>query len=160
MTAFQIFTALLGRICFSLYFIVAGIQNILHWEAGEQQLSENLSVLLATYNHSSIAVTVIDFLLNYPFEFFVFLTSCKLLGGVFVLLGIRVRTGAFLLFLYLLTKLFLVYRVWPEIDIEKSDRLLTTLYDVSLLGATLILLCVGKRVLISGGTRGEDFSGK
>lgn len=160
MTAFQIFTALLGRICFSLYFIVGGIQHILHWEIEEQLLIERLSTLLGYVGGSITAVTAIDFLLDWSFAFFVFLTACQLLGGIFVLLGIRVRMGAFLILVYLVVELFLVHQFWGDlVSIERSERLLGALRDLSLIGATLILLCVGKRVLVTGGTRGDNTTG-
>jgi len=62
-------------------------------------------------------------------------------GGVLVILGIWIDLGAILIALFLLGAAFLMHRFWGETDEQaKQMEMIQFMKDISLLGASLILL--------------------
>jgi len=152
MTGFQKFLCLLGRICFSVIFILAGIQKILNWDATEQMLvNQMLDVLSKSYQHGW-AKTLFDLILPLAPTLLVIATIAELGGGLLVLLGFQVRLGAFALCLFLIPTTLLFHNFWALEGSEKQLQMIMFLKNLSIFGGGLLLLAFGKGPRVSNKT--------
>lgn len=108
----------LGRACFSLIFIAAGLN---HFTAG--------SVALASSHGVPFASIVV------PFS-----GMMTLAGGLSILLGYRAKLGAWLIVLFLIPVTVTVHRFWGIPDFMEAELQLTMfLKNISMLGGALII---------------------
>lgn len=140
----QKFIALLGRLCFSLIFILAGINKIMNWDASEQYLvNQMLDVLSKTY-HQPWAQSLFDQVLPLAPTLLVLATIAELGGGLLVLLGIQVRLGALVLCLFLIPTTFLFHNFWALQGAQQQTEMAMFLKNLSIFGGGLVLLAFGK----------------
>jgi putative oxidoreductase len=108
----------LGRACFSLIFIAAGLN---HFTSSSVALASSHGVPLA-----QIAV---------PFS-----GVMVLAGGLSILLGYRAKLGAWLIVLFLIPVTLIVHRFWGIPDFMEAELQLTMfLKNISMLGGALII---------------------
>jgi len=140
----QKFLGFLGRLCFSVIFILAGINKIMNWDASEQYLvNQMLDVLSKSYHHGW-AQTIFDQVLPLAPTLLVIGTIAELGGALLVLLGIQVRLGAFILCLYLIPTTLLFHNFWALEGSEQQLQMAMFLKNLSIFGGGLILLAFGK----------------
>jgi putative oxidoreductase len=117
-TRFRSTVVVLGRVCFSLIFIAAGLS---HFSARSIELAATQGVPFA-----SIAV---------PFS-----GILALAGGLSILLGYRAKLGAWLLVLFLTPVTLAVHRFWGIADpILAHEQMIMFMKNVSMLGGALII---------------------
>lgn len=140
----KVFVAFLGRFCISIIFIAAAIKNILNWDASNQLVATNLNDWL-TYSISMPWLhDFLQSLVPMVGNLLILATSLELVGGLCVLLGLGVRFGAFLLFIYLIPTTLVMHHFW---FVQQPDRDLQTLLfmkNVGILGGILLLLAFGR----------------
>lgn len=140
----QGFFGFLGRICFSAIFIVAGINQILNWDATEQYLVNQMLDVLAKSYDQAWAQTLFDRILPMAPILLVLATIAQLLGGLLVLTGLQVRLGAFILCLFLIPTTFLFHNFWTLEGSQQELQMIMFLKNLSIFGGGLILLAFGK----------------
>lgn len=140
----QKFIGFLGRLCFSIIFIIAGINKIIHWDASEQYLVNQMLDVLAKSYHQAWAQTLFDQVLPLAPTLLVIATIAELGGGLLILLGIQVRFGAFILCLFLIPTTLLFHNFWALKGSEQEMQLIMFLKNLSIFGGGLILLAFGK----------------
>lgn len=112
----------LGRFCYSLIFIAAGIS---HFTAKSIAQAASQGVPLA-----SIAVPLSGLL--------------ALTGGMSILLGYRAKLGAWLIVMFLIPVTFTVHNFWAIADpIEAQLQMIMFMKNVSMLGGALIISQLG-----------------
>ncbi len=115
---------LLGRILFSLLFILSGINHFAQLDGMSQYAAS------AKVPAPKLAVLVTGIML--------------LLGGLSVLLGYQVRVGALLLFLFLVPAAFIMHRFWGLSDpMMKATQMAHFLKNLALAGASLLIFFHG-----------------
>lgn len=140
----QKFIGFLGRLCFSLIFILSGINKILHWDATEQYLvNQMLDVLSKSYHYETVK-TLFEHIVPLAPTLLVIATIAELLGGALVLLGFQVRLGALILCLFLIPTTLLFHNFWVFEGKEMELQLSIFLRNLSIFGGGLILLALGK----------------
>ena len=134
----------LGRLCFSVIFIVAGINKILNWDASEQYLVNQMLDVLAKSYHQGWAQALFDQVLPLAPTLLVIATIVELLGGLLVLTGFQVRLGAFLLCVFLIPVTFLFHNFWSLQGSEQQLQMIMFMKNLSIFGGGLILIAFGK----------------
>lgn len=134
----------LGRVCFSLIFILAGVNKILNWDATEQYLVNQMLDVLSKSYQQAWAQTLFDQILPLAPTLLLIATIAELAGGLLILLGIQVRLGAFILCLFLIPTTFLFHQFWVLHGSERELQMIMFLKNLSILGGGLALLAFGK----------------
>lgn len=130
---------MLGRICLSLVFICVVANQILNWDATQQDfvtkvydwvvcpgLPDNIQkVFNFLLSHSSIVVLIGAILMG--------------LGGLMVLLGIKAQVGAILLILFLIPTTVIMHAFWMYDGSIREMQMMIFLKNVSILGGLFIL---------------------
>lgn len=112
--------SLLGRLMFGGFFIMAGLRNFTDWQTSADYAAGK-GVPMPT-----VAVMVSGFLI--------------LAGGVLVLLGYKVRLGAFLIVLFLIPASIIMHDFWADIDpAMKQMNLGHFMKNMALAGAALMI---------------------
>ncbi|TDL72813.1 DoxX family protein [Rhodococcus qingshengii] len=114
---------LIGRILFSLIFISAGFNHIKDFT----HTVEMTKKVKAPFPKLSAAA----------------MSLFALVGGLSVAFGFYSKIGAFLLFIFLLPTTFIVHRFWGLPDDQKQIQSVHFFKNLSLLGATLMILYFG-----------------
>lgn len=114
---------LVGRLCFSLIFIVAGFDKVFNFgEYFGMMVSKGVP-----YAETMLILAII-------FE---------LGGGLLVFFGLFTRFGAFLLFIFIIPVTFYFHPFWTMEGSEMVNNVHHLLKNLSLLGATLYIMAVG-----------------
>ena len=144
MSSFQKFIAMIGSMCFSVIFILSGINRILNWNATEQMLvNAFLDSLSYTYEYAWIQ-PVFDVLLPWASTILVVATAVELVGGILLFVGVHVRFAALLLFLFLIPTTYFFHHFWFLQGPERELQMVMFLKNFALFGATLVFLAQGK----------------
>ena len=141
---FQKFIAFLGRICFSLIFILAGINKIMNWDASEQYLVNQMLDVLSKSYHLPWVKSVFDNILPLAPTLLVIATIAELGGGLLILLGIQVRLGALIVALFLIPVTLLFHNFWALEGAQAQQERIMFMKNLSIFGGALILVAFGK----------------
>ncbi len=140
----------LGRFLVSIVFIVLGITAILNWDMAKADLTTALAnwELYAGYIEGMGALfqyllAAVPVLLGIGIIF-------QITGGILVCLSLRVRLGAFLLFIQLLPATALYYHFWFLEGPAMARALVLFLKNISIIGGLLIIMATGSGVSTGG----------
>jgi len=143
MNPFQKLIAFLGRLSYSLIFIIAGIKKVMNWQATEQSfVNELLDVFSASYQQGW-AHSFFDQIMPMAPMLLIVGTIMELAGGLLVLLGLWTRFGALLLCLFLIPVTFLFHDFWAFEGAEQQMQMTMFMKNLSIFGGALLLLAFG-----------------
>lgn len=135
----------LGRIFISLFFILSAIHKSFQWQETEHSLT---NVLLNWQSFSSFWMPLQNFfttLLEWVPALLIFLLSIQLLGGLLIFFGLKVRWGAFLLILFLISTTLLFHHFWFLNGSQRDDELILFLKNLAIIGGLLYVLSFGSK---------------
>jgi putative oxidoreductase len=130
---------MLGRIALSLVFICAGTNQILNWDLMQQSFDASVSHWIVYPGLPDQIQKIFNFLLSYSSLMMVLGTIFTGLGGLMVLLGIKVRLGAILLILVLIPTTVIMHAFWMFDGSQREMQMEMFLKNISILGGLLIL---------------------
>jgi len=133
----------LARAALSSIFILSGIEKIIHWSAAEESVIHQLcewSSYALQYNQLQ---GVIEASITWTPILLVIHIMLEVVGGVLVLLGMKVRLGAFFLILALVPSTLLFHDFWMLDGEQAQMQMIMFLKNISILGGLLILLVMG-----------------
>lgn len=123
-SGFCSFLTLIGRICFSLLFIMGGYTKLMALSVAASALASKGVPLPGTM------VFVVTFL--------------ELVGGLMVLLGWYTRLGAFFLFLFVLPETYYFHTFWRvAAPGDMVDQFAHFMKNLSIMGGALYIMAVG-----------------
>jgi uncharacterized membrane protein YphA (DoxX/SURF4 family) len=134
----------LGRLCLSVVFIVAGVRMLLDWQGSEHYFIAALCDWLSITMGCEPLQNLIETAMNRSFLFLAGGVFCALAGGLLVLLGLSVRLGAFLLFLFLAPATLLFHHFWTLQGIDRQTQMEMFIRNISIIGGLLLLLAYGR----------------
>ena len=117
------FIALVGRVCLSLMFIIAGIQRIMHYKMMSAMLTQMGSP--TAYWWLILAIVF------------------ELGGGALIFLGLFARFGAFLLLVFVVIATFLFHSFWSWEGVQTINQMPYFLNNLTVLGGILYVLAYG-----------------
>jgi len=138
----KIFT-FLGRISISLLFILSAINKIMDWQESEHTLN---NLLLDWQSYSSFSEPLQNFfntLLEWNSLLLVLMVVIQLVGGFLVFLGMKVRSGAFLLLFFLIPTTLLFHHFWFMTEPQKEIELILFFKNVAIGGGLFYVLAFG-----------------
>lgn len=125
-----------GRILFSLIFVISGFHKLMTFSATASMMAG-----MGVPNNEIMLVIAILFELG---------------GGLLVLLGWYTRFGAFLLFLFMIPVTFVFHSFWNDEGAQMLNNIYHFLKNLSMMGATLYLMSFGAgKISIDGLFRGK-----
>jgi putative oxidoreductase len=134
----------IGRACLSAIFIFAAMQKIWDWNGTEQMLSQALEQSLTLFHDIEWLRPLIEQMAIWSPVFLLIATAFELLGGILVLLGIKVKVGATLLLLFLIPATFFFHHFWVLEGAERELQSIMFMKNLSIFGGLLLLLTYGK----------------
>jgi len=130
---------MLGRICLSLVFICLVTNQILNWDQSQQAFDTSVSDWIVYPGLSDPIQKVFNFLLANSSLIAVLGAIFAGLGGLLVLLGIKVRLGAILLLLFLVPLTLVMHAFWMYNGAIRETQMMMFLTNVSIIGGLFIL---------------------
>lgn len=114
---------LLGRICLSAIFILAGIGKFMDYDGTVQYM--------ASKGFTMIPV------------FLVMAAMVEIIGGLLILLGFRTHWGAAMLLLFLIPTTVIFHDFWNYQGAEQQMQMINFLKNLGIFGGLLYVLCIG-----------------
>lgn len=130
---------MLGRIALSLLFICVVANQILNWDITQHSFDANLSNWIVYPGLPDHVQKIFNFLLSYSSLALLLGTIFMGLGGLLVLLGIKVRLGAILLILALIPATVIMHAFWLYDGSQREMQMEMFLKNISILGGLFIL---------------------
>ena len=137
---------MLGRICLSLLFICLVANQILNWDVTQHSFDTSVSNWILHPGLPDNIQKVFHLLLSYSSLMMILGVVFAGLGGLMVLLGIKVRLGAILLILFLIPLTLIMHAFWMFEGSMRETHMLMFLNNVSILGGLFILASCGSGV--------------
>jgi uncharacterized membrane protein YphA (DoxX/SURF4 family) len=135
--------AFIGRFFLSMIFISSGFHQIMNWPETRQILAN----VLNDWTFISMNSPLFHDLFTQSLSSVTFLLGgaifCQLIGGLSILLGIRVRMGAFLLILFIVPVTVLFHHFWLMQEPDRQAEMIEFMKNISILGGLLLLLAYG-----------------
>jgi len=142
MYGLQTVAAIVGRLCLSAIFIIAGLNKVLNWTSSEQILT-NMLITWSGYSIAPWMTYAINTMMEHIGWFLSAATICELLGGVLVLFGIGARFGAFLLIIFLIPTTVLFHAFWMLHPPERDLQTVMFMKNLAILGGLFVVLAFG-----------------
>jgi uncharacterized membrane protein YphA (DoxX/SURF4 family) len=130
---------MLGRICLSLVFICLVANQILNWDQTLQAFDTSVSDWIIYPGLSDHIQKVFNLLLSYSSLLVVLGAVFAGLGGLLVLLGMKVRLGAILLLLFLIPLTVIMHAFWMYDGSTREMHMMMFLTNLSIIGGLFIL---------------------
>lgn len=119
----QNFLLFIGRVLFSLLFLIAGFGKIIHFE-------DNVA-FIATQG------------LPFPAFLMILAIVFELGGSLLILIGWKARIGAAMIFVFVFAATLLVHDFWNYPEPEAKNQLLHFMKDITILGGAIYIMVVG-----------------
>ncbi len=119
----QNFALFIGRVLFSLIFIIAGFGKVMHFY-------DNVAYIASQHVPLPVAATMLAILF-------------ELGGSMLILIGWKARIGAAMIFIFVLIATFLVHDFWAYPEPEAKNQLLHFMKNISILGGAVYIMIVG-----------------
>lgn len=136
-------TALLARFFLSAIFLVSGTSKIIYWQKTEEEWIKILTDWETALSFSTSVQIGISNLIAWAPLFLILATLLELLGGLFLLFGVRERLGAFLLILFLLPATIIFHQFWFIEGAARDIQIAFFLRNVAILGGLLMVILHG-----------------
>jgi putative oxidoreductase len=130
---------MLGRICLSLVFICLVTNQILNWDQTQQAFDKSVSDWIVHPGLPDQIQKVFNLLLSYSSLIMVLGAVFAGLGGLLVLLGIKVRLGAVLLLLFLIPLTVIMHAFWMFDSTMREAQMMMFLKNISIIGGLFVL---------------------
>jgi putative oxidoreductase len=130
---------MLGRILLSLIFICLVTNQILNWDQMQQAFDKSVSEWIVHPGLPDRIQKVFSLLLSYSSLIMILAATFAGLGGLFVLLGIKVRLGAILLILFLIPSTVIMHAFWMYHGSMRETQMMLFLTNISIVGGLFIL---------------------
>lgn len=145
MGVLQSLIGFLGRALLSLIFISSGLHKILNWDGTEQFLIQGLNQCLGMSIEYPWLQGWIELGVEHSYALLVAATAVELFCGLMVFLGVNVRFGALLLFLFLIPTTAIFHHFWMLQGPERELQSIMFLKNLSIMGGLLLLVAYGRR---------------
>ena len=130
----------IGRVCLSLVFLFSFVHKIFNWDGSYNYLKEGISYWVSyTVNFPQIQ-RVVEQMESLSPILLLMAAILEGLGGILVLLGVKVKTGALLLILFLIPVTFICHPFWLVSSGQEQLQMVMFLKNIGILGGLFILV--------------------
>jgi putative oxidoreductase len=138
------FFLLIGRILLSVIFFASAVLKVFDWNNTVQFTRAAFSRWEAGVSSPDIMHEIITLMGVYLVPLLVIATLLEGIGGIFVLLGFKVRLGASMLIIFLVGATILMHPFWFHTGNEKTLQMSEFIKNLAILGGLLILAVKGE----------------
>lgn len=143
MRAFSSGSYALARFFLSAIFLVSSIHKMFHWAEFERILNGMFNDWQTYGVLSEPLQNTFMHLANWTPALLILSTSFELIGGLFVLLGLKERLGAFLLILFLIPATVLFHPFWLMEGMDQETAILMFMKNLSIFGGLMLVVLNG-----------------
>lgn len=136
--------AVLGRMCLSAIFILAGASSIWNWQGSETFLLNSFCDLLNYTRESQNLQGFLTGLIPWTNELLGLAVVFEILGGILLFFGLKLRFASFLLLLFLIPTTIVCHHFWYLEGPEREVQTIMFFKNLSILGGLMIVLAFGK----------------
>lgn len=137
------FVLFLGRFCLSALFIISAIQKIFNWRATEESVFNQMCEWSLAPSVGTGVQSLFEGMMGWIPLLMGLHIVLELVGGISMILGIRVRLAAFLLILALLPATLLYHNFWMLEGDNAALQAIMFLKNLSILGGLLVIWALG-----------------
>ena len=137
------FFLIVGRLCLSLIFLIAGFDKLLNLHDTEKEL---ITALTEWQGHMSSFQTLqnaFTFLVSWSSLLLITGVTFELLGGLMILTGFKDKLGAVLLILFLIPATLLFHDFWFLEDAPRQLQTIMFLKNLALIGGLIFVATHG-----------------
>ncbi|NDD57781.1 MAG: DoxX family membrane protein [Chlamydiae bacterium] len=139
----QSFFYFMGRVCLSSLFIFSALRDLLDWNSQEDLLFNKLTKIVHSSAGHPLVFEIFQFIQSQLGWFFAAFVFMKLLGGVSVLLGWKVKFGGSLLLLFLICETVIMTDFWSPSSVVRAAQFHLVGNNIGLAGGLFFLLAFG-----------------
>jgi putative oxidoreductase len=153
MKALRSTSIVLARFFLSAIFLTAAVQQIFHWHETESVFVTTLAEWQTNVTRMPQVQEAVAFLMPWTPLLLLVAVLFQLMGGLLVLLGVKEKLGASLLFLFLVPTTFLFHPFWFFDGADRDLQQIMFLKNLSIMGGLLMVMLHGAT------TKANDLSG-
>lgn len=135
---------LIGRICISLIFVTSSITKLFSWDETVYYMTTALNNWLTSTQFPDFMHQGIVYVSAHSVLLLIIATLFEGVGGLFVLLGFKVRMGATLLILFLAPVTIVIHCFWLLSGAERDLQMIMFMKNLAILGGLFILAVAAK----------------
>ena len=139
------FFSLLGKICLSSIFIFNAMQDLLQWNAREQQVYELLTSILHAGHGGYLFLNAIGYLAQNMAVVFALAMFLQLMGGVSLLFSWKEKMGASLLLVYLIPSTLVFHDFWNMMTQMRVEHMHLFGMNIAVAGGLFLVLSMDKK---------------
>src|SRR5262249_26349848 len=128
----------------SIIFISSAIHKLFDWNATMQYFNQGLNDSLALSIGNPFLQQSLEWAVANAFVVLLVGTLCELIGGLMVFLGLALRLGALILFLFLIPTTLIFHHFWLLQEPERVLQMTNFMKNLSISGGLLYILAMGK----------------
>ena len=132
----------LGKLLISSIFIFSAFSDLIHWNATEQYIYNELSTNLHSGVGGRIVLQVLNYIVPNLSVFFAAGVILKFLGGISILFSWKRNFGVFLLVLFMLSSTILMHDFWNKHGIIKDQEMVLFWNNIGILGGLFLLFSI------------------
>jgi putative oxidoreductase len=130
---------LIGRICLSLIFVTSSITKLFTWDGAVHYMTTGLNHWLTATQFPDFMHQGVVYVTTHAVLLLIIATLFEGVGGLFVLLGFKVRMGATLLILFLAPVTLVMHSFWLLTGAERELQMIMFMKNLAILGGLFIL---------------------
>lgn len=134
--------AFLGRFCLSAIFIISGVTQIIHFREAQLEVMRVFTEWLV-WGMGNWKEAPIEVAIDWSAAVLVVGIIFQLLGGLLLILGFKVRWGAFLLLIFTALASVMFHNFWTLQGPAKVFELIMFLKNFSIIGGLLLVIAFG-----------------
>ncbi len=139
MNTFRRISFLIGRILISLIFILSGIGKIMNWHEINEELMMKLCHWHSVLETYAFGADLVEPLITSPSILQGIAVVLELAGAIFLILGYRIRLGAFLLLLFMVPVTLIYHDFWFQEGAQVQTELVMFLKNLAIIGGLIII---------------------
>ena len=117
------YAATAGRVLMSVIFLLSGVMKLMNWQQTADTMASKDMPLIPVLLPAAAAV--------------------EILGGLSLLLGLRARIGALVLFVFLIPTTLVFHNFWAHSGAEQMNQMLHFLKNLTIMGGLLMVVSAG-----------------
>lgn len=145
----------ISRFFASAVFLAGAVKNILFWQETERNIMNVLSDWQSHFGFSQDIQIFFSILISWSSVLVLGATFLMMVGGLFLLLGVRERLGILLLIMFLIPVTILYHPFWWSDSVSHELQTVMFLKNLAILGCLIQLLCLETSTRAAGMSEDE-----
>jgi uncharacterized membrane protein YphA (DoxX/SURF4 family) len=144
MNILQMGIGYLGRVFLSIIFLFSALVEVWDFGTTEQYYNTIFTRWLHLYQGNETMSLWLADLLSWLPTIVIVSIALRFLGSFLMVLGYRVRIGAFFLLLFAIAESLIIYDFWHLMGPEQTTTMMMFFKNISIIGGLLVVIAVGK----------------